>query len=416
MVRVQNAVLFDGTGADPVPDAELVVGDDGAILFAGPASSAPPQEEGEDILDAHGGWVLPGFIDVHVHLAWPFQNFSLAARLEQDPAYRTLLPITSLHDTLMAGVTSARDLGGMVSGYRRAIEERIIDGPRMSLSVSSLSHTGGHGDMSALGGDYQLRDDFADPVLVDTPDEARIAVRRNIRAGADCIKVYATGGMGSPFDDPDDDGLSEEEIRAVVDEASRHGEHPLPVAAHAQGTRGILNALRGGVTSIEHGYGIDDEGIDIALERGVWIVPTQSTNLGLDKDAMPPYHYAKKMKWAAKSKKNLTHAIARGVKVAMGTDAAVGPHGVNLRELAMLVELGMTPAEAIVAGTRSGAELLGWGDRLGTLERGKLGDFVIVDVDPLADIAAIGEPSHVVLVAQGGIIRKNLLAGANSGE
>jgi imidazolonepropionase-like amidohydrolase len=280
----------------------------------------------------------------------------------------------------------------------------LLTGPRLHTAVRVLSHTGGHGDLTAPGG-FDPTNGMAE--LVDTVEEVRMGVRRLLREGADVIKVCATGGMGSPHDQPDDEGLTTEEIQAVVDEVARHGGRP--VAAHAQGTAGILNAIRGGVTSVEHGYGINDEAIDLAGEKGVFLVPTLSTFDGIDRASMQPYHYEKKMRWSDITRENISHAIERGVKIALGTDAAVAPHGQNLRELEHLVDLGMRPADAIVAGTRTAAELLGLADELGTIQAGKIADLVVCAGDPLTDITLLGKPENVVAVVQAGVVRKNTM-------
>ncbi|MEV0703280.1 amidohydrolase family protein [Saccharopolyspora sp. NPDC050389] len=207
-------------------------------------------------------------------------------------------------------------------------------------------------------------------------------------------------------DQPDDEGLSLEEITAVVDEANRHGGRP--VAAHAQGTAGVLNAIRGGVTSIEHGYGIDDECIDEMLARGTVLVPTLSAAMhSPERGTVPDYLYEKWVRWSEVAQKRLAHAFSRGVKVALGTDAGAAPHGANLRELAHMVTLGMTPMHAVEAGTRHAADLMGLGAELGTLEAGKLADLVVCDGDPLACIDVLADPAHVVLVAKEGRIVKH---------
>jgi len=183
------------------------------------------------------------------------------------------------------------------------------------------------------------------------------------------------------------------------------------VAAHAQGTAGIRNALLSGVRSIEHGYGITDELCDLALERGAYLVPTLATAfVPLNKATMADYHYAKKSRWSGRTKENIAHAISRGVPIALGTDAGVTPHGENLRELAYLVELGMTPMAAITAGTMNSARLLGVAEHLGSLEAGKIADFVAVAGDPLRDIGVLARPDHIALVAQAGEVRKNTFA------
>ncbi|MFI0816146.1 amidohydrolase family protein [Streptomyces sp. NPDC021098] len=217
-----------------------------------------------------------------------------------------------------------------------------------------------------------------------------------------------TGGMASPYDQPEDEGLLEEEIRAVVDEARRHGGKP--VAAHAQGTADILNAIRGGVTSIEHGYGLDERALDLAGERGVFVVPTLSAAFtAIDKATMPDYQYQKKTRWSGITRENISRAIERGARIALGTDAAIAPHGVNLGELGHLVELGMDPMAAIVAGTRTSAELLVLEDQLGTLTAGRTADLILCDGDPLTDIGVLGDPANVVCVVQDGVIRKDLM-------
>jgi imidazolonepropionase-like amidohydrolase len=402
-LRIRAARLVDGTGAAPVEDAVLLI-DGGALRYAGPASQAPRTPLGVPELDAGGRTVLPGFFDCHVHLGFAHGS-PHARRGELDPVLRTLDTADRLRQTLDAGITTARDLGGLPAGYRTAVAAGRIVGPRLHTAVRIISHTGGHADVRLPDG-TDLSGGMSE--IADTADEARLAVRRVLRDGADLVKVCATGGMASPYDQPEDEGLLEEEIRAVVDEARRHGGKP--VAAHAQGTAGILNALRGGVTSLEHAYGLDRQALEIAGEREVFVVPTLSTvYAGINRDTMPDYHYQKKVRWSGITKENIARAIEQGARIALGTDAAVGPHGQNLMELTYLADLGMSPMDAIVAGTRTSAELLGASDRLGTLEPGKTADLVICDGDPLSDIGVLGRPSSIRCVVQDGVIRKNTL-------
>ncbi|EFL28482.1 amidohydrolase [Streptomyces himastatinicus ATCC 53653] len=276
----------------------------------------------------------------------------------------------------------------------------------MHTAVRIISHTGGHADVRLPDGTDLSGGSMSE--IADTVDESRLAVRKVLRAGADLVKVCATGGMGSPYDQPEDEGLLEEEIRAVVDECRRHGGKP--VAAHAQGTEGILNAIRGGVTSIEHGYGLNDQALEMAGERGTFVVPTLSTvYAGINKDTMAPFHYEKKTRWSGITKENIARAIEQGARIALGTDAAVCPHGQNLMELSYLVDLGMDPMSAIVAGTRTAAELLGVDDRLGTLTAGRTADLILCDGDPLTDIAVLGDPANILCVVQDGTVKKDLL-------
>jgi imidazolonepropionase-like amidohydrolase len=395
--------IIDGTGSAPVADGVLLVDDAGLIAYAGPAAGAPAFDAATAI-DLGGRTLLPGFIDTHVHFGMankngPFHN------VKNDPAILAFEAAERLRLTLDAGVTTARDLGGISAGYRAAIDRGLIAGPRLKVAVRVISHTGGHADFHLDGGEVHTHiEGFGE--LADSVDEIRRATRRIIRSGADVIKICTTGGMGSPHDSPDDEGLRIDEVRAIVDELERHGGKPL--AAHAQGTAGIHAAVLGGVTSIEHGYGIDDEAIDMMGERGTFLVPTLSTVYsGINKATMEPYHYEKKVRWSGITKTNIAHAISRGARIAMGTDSGVGAHGVNLRELSYLVDLGMTPADAIVAGTQTAAQLLGVQDTVGTLTAGKVADFLVSAVDPLRDIAGLGDPDNVLVVAQAGRIAKD---------
>jgi imidazolonepropionase-like amidohydrolase len=396
-----GARIIDGTGRPPVVDGVLVVDDAGVIRYAGAAASAPVSDHA---IDLGGRTLLPGFIDAHVHFGLASANGPFHT-IRTDPAIMAFEAAERMRLTLEAGVTSARDLGGISAGYRAAIDRGLIAGPRLKVAVKVISHTGGHADFHLEGGAVHTHLEGMGE-LADSIDEIRRATRRIIRTGADLIKICTTGGMGSPHDSPDDEGLRIDEVSAIVDELERHGGKPL--AAHAQGTAGIHAAVLGGVTSIEHGYGVDDEALDMMGERGTFLVPTLSTvYAGIDKAKMEPYHYEKKVRWSGITKTNIAHAISRGARIALGTDSGVGPHGQNLRELGYLVDLGMDPLDAIVAGTRTAAQLLGIDDTVGTLEAGRLADFIVTDVDPLTDITALGDPESVLVVAQAGRIVKD---------
>jgi imidazolonepropionase-like amidohydrolase len=398
-----NARLIDGTGAAPV-DASTVVVDSGRIVYTGRSEGAQVVE-GARIVDLAGHTIVPGLIDCHVHFVVESTRDLLGRSLTTRASLAVFERAERMRRTLTAGVTTARDLGGIDAGYKQAVESGLISGPRLHVAIRLLSHTGGHADFT-LPSDVNVTD-LVVPVgeVIDDVRDARIATRRLIAAGADVIKVCATGGFTSPSDSPEDEGLTIEEIAAIVDEASRHGGRP--VAAHAQGASGIRNAIRGGVTSIEHGYLIDDEGIDLMLEHGTVLVPTLSAlNAPLPPDADPATKSAR-ADVVDRARANLATALSRGVAVAMGTDASIGAHGDNLRELGHLVRLGLSPMQALVAGTASASRLLGIADEVGTVEVGKLADLVVCTVDPLGNIDALAESSSIGLVVQGGRIVKN---------
>lgn len=402
-----GARLVDGTGAPPVQAAAVVV-EDGRFAYVGPAGSRPVAE-GEKVVDLGGQALLPGFFDCHVHFLMDSNADFTGRLLTNHPTVTVFERAQRMRDTLHAGVTTARDLGGIDAGYREAVALGLVEGPRLHVAVRLMSHTGGHADFRLPSGfdPSALVGPFSE--LADSPEEVLAATRRLLRDGADVIKVCATGGVNSPSDQPEDEGLTVEEIAAVVAETHRH--RGRPVAAHAQGAQGIKNALRGGVTSIEHGYLIDDEGIDLMLESGAFLVPTLSTFLPENQ----PYTAKareKKRRMADAAMPRLGEAIRRGVKVALGTDSGVGPHGRNLRELGCLVRLGMSPLEAIRAGTLDAARLLGMDETLGSVTPGKVADLVVCAEDPVADINVLGDPSNVTMVVQNGRIVKNSRWGA----
>jgi imidazolonepropionase-like amidohydrolase len=402
-LRVHNVTLIDGAGPAAVPDAVLEADADGRIVYAGPAGQAPAAPPGVRTIDGRGGTLLPGFFDCHVHLGMPSERSVVEEALMTDPVVRMLQTTERLRRTLESGVTSARDLGALPAGFRDAVATGLLRGPRLQVSVGIISHTGGHAD-STLPSGMDLGFDFC--VLADDVREARKAARLMLRAGADVVKICTTGGISSATDDPDDEDLLDEEIVAIVDEARRHGGRP--VAAHAQGRAGILAALRGGVRSVEHGFGIDDEGCDLLGERGAFLVPTLSTMVApLDPGTVPPWRYEKKLRWRDRTRHNIAAAIERKVNIAAGTDAGIAPHGENLTELSCLVELGMSPMDAIRAATSNSARLMGVDDRLGTLRPGMLADLVICAEDPLRDIGVLSKAENIVVVAQQGVIRKD---------
>ena len=402
--------LIDGTGAPPV-DAAAVVIEAGTFTYAGPAHSRPAATD-ETVIDLGGRTLLPGFFDCHVHFLMDSNADFTGRLLRNQPTLTVFERAQRMRETLHAGVTTVRDLGGIDAGYREAVALGLIEGPRLNVALRLISHTGGHADFRLPSGfdPSELVGPFSE--LADDQAQARLATRRLLRDGADVIKVCASGGVNSPSDQPEDEGLTTAEIAAVVEEANRH--RGRPVAAHAQGTQGIKNALRGGVSSIEHGYLVDNEGIDLLLEKGTFLVPTLST-FHVEGGQYAPGGLEKKRRLAETAMERLAEAVRQGVKVALGTDSGVVPHGRNLRELRHLVELGMPALAAIRAGTLHAAQLLRLDESLGTIEPGKIADLVVCDGDPVTDIGILGEPDNIVLVVQGGSISKDRLPAPRHG-
>jgi imidazolonepropionase-like amidohydrolase len=318
-------------------------------------------------------------------------------RLLQTPfSYRFFQAAHNLEATLRIGITSVRDAGGADLGVKQAVDDGLVAGPRMHISLSMLSQTGGHGDgWMPFGGTIRalLTDHPGVPAtIVDGTDEMRQKVRELIRMGADVIKVATSGGVLSPRDKPTHAHFRLEELEVLVEEASAAG---IFVMAHAQAAPGIKNAIRAGIRSIDHGIYLDDEAIQLMLDRGTWLVPTLVAPRGVIDAAdagasIPEASVAKAREVVETHTASFATAVAAGVKVAMGTDSGVTPHGQNLRELSLMVAGGMTPMQAIEATTRSAAELMGLQDELGTLQPGKRADLVLVDGDPL-DVATLAD-------------------------
>ena len=371
--------IVDGSGAAAAV-ADMAV-EDGRIVEIGPGL------DGDERIDLAGKAVLPGLFDCHTHVVVSSID---TMRLIQTPfSYRFFQAAANLEATLRIGITTVRDAGGADLGVKQAVDDGLILGPRMQISLSMLSQTGGHGDdWMPFGGEVRalLTEHPGVPsTIVDGTEEMRRKVRELIRMGADVIKVATSGGVLSPRDKPTHAHFRLEELEVLVEEATAAG---IFVMAHAQATPGIKNAIRAGIRSIEHGIYLDDEAIEMMLDRGTWLVPTLVAPRGVIDAAdagaaIPEASVAKARDVVETHSASFAKAVAAGVRVAMGTDSGVTPHGENLRELALMVEGGMTPMQAIVASTRSAAELMGLEDELGTLEPGKRADLVVVEGDPL---------------------------------
>ena len=379
--------VFDGTGAPP-ETADLVV-EDGRIVDMGPGL------DGDEAVELDGRTLLPGFFDCHTHVM--VSHIDLWRQVQTPFSYQFYEAAANLLATLRIGITSVRDAGGADLGVKQAVANGLIAGPRMRISIRMLSQTGGHGDDWYVSGAevptaFGAAHPGAPSGLVDGPDEMRRTVRAMIRAGADVIKVATSGGVLSPRDDPRHAHFREDELAVLVAEATAAG---IPVMAHAQATDGIKNAVRAGIRSIEHGIYLDDEAIELMLAHGTYLVPTLMAPRGvLDAAAagaaIPAESVEKAKQVVGIHRESFRRAVAAGVRIAMGTDSGVTPHGQNLRELALMAEGGMAPAAVLAAATSGAAELLGLDDRLGTLEPGKLADLVVVHGDVL-ELATLTE-------------------------
>jgi imidazolonepropionase-like amidohydrolase len=375
--------VFDGTMA-PLSEADVVV-EDGRIVEVGPGL------DGDESVDCTGRTILPGLFDAHTHVI--FSTLDWVEELVTPFSFKFYDAMRNLEATLATGITTVRDAAGADAGIKKAVDEGVIPGPRMRISVNMLSQTGGHADGWLRSGvDLDLEWPGNPSGRVDGPDAVRRKVREMIRAGADVIKVATSGGVLSPTDDPRHPHFRPDELDEMVAEATAAG---IYVMAHAQGAEGIKNAVRAGIRSIEHGIYLDDDGIDLMLQRGTWLVPTLVAPLGVldavDAGASLPASSVEKAKAVVEvHQQAVGGAIAAGVKVAMGTDSGVAPHGANLRELDLLVRCGMSPQQALIATTSSAAELMGLDEELGTLEPGKRADLVLLDGDAL-EVATLRE-------------------------
>jgi imidazolonepropionase-like amidohydrolase len=403
---IRAARMIDGTGAATIQNASIVVTGD-RIVAAGPAASTPAPD-GARVIDLGDVTLLPGFIDAHTHITGrtlgdPMNDLAVVKDYQ---GYGAILGVANALKTLMAGFTSIRVVGSPNyddMALRQAITDGRVPGPRMENAGHLIGITGGHCDENGFRPgliEYGPKDGIANGV-----DEVRAAVRYQVKSGADVIKMCATGGVLSEGDAVGATQYTFEEMKALVDEATKLGRR---VAAHAHGTEGIKLAVRAGVTSIEHGSFLDDEGAQMMAEKGTWLVPTLmagETVEGFAKNGVLKGLRAEKaLAAAAAMRKGVKLAVAHHVKIALGTDAGVIPHGTNAHEFGLMVDWGgLTPMQSLVAGTMGGATLLGWESRVGSITPGKFADIVAVPGDPLKDIHAT---EHVSFVMKGGEIYK----------
>lgn len=408
-ILIENGLLIDGRGGVPASS--------GAVLIKGNRIQAVGQRAemalpGQDLtrIDAQGGAILPGLIDTHVHFT--FEGFDLQQQLAKPFSLRFFEMIGRMRRTLDAGITTVRDAGGADLGVKQAVEQGVVVGPRMQISITVLTTTGGHADGWLPSGlDMGLFSPYpgAPGGRCDGVEEVRKKVREVLRAGADVIKVCSTGGVLSPTDHPEFTQFTPEELAVMVQEGRyRRG---VKVMAHAQGTEGIKNAVLAGIHSIEHGIYLNDEVIALMKERGTFLVPTLLAPLAVLEAAegsgkMPEWGIRKAREVIEIHSASIAAAYQAGVKIAMGTDAGVMPHGTNLRELGLMCGIGMSPMEAIVATTKVAAECLGWQEQVGTLEAGKLADVIVTRTNPLHNIRSLEDTRNIRVVIKDGQVVK----------
>ena len=406
-VVLKAARVIDGTGAAAIQNGVVVVTDD-KIVAVGPAASVNIPA-GARTVDLGNATLLPGFIDAHTHVI----GRTLGDPAGDDAAVRdvdsfgAILGTVNARNTVMGGFTTIRNVGAPNFddiALRKAINEGWVVGPRMQTAAHSLGITGGHCDEN--GFKPGLQDGDFKTGIADGPDQIRAAVRYQVKYGADVIKTCATGGVLSEGDAVGVPQYTYEELKAMVDEATKLERK---VAAHAHGAEGIKIATRAGVASIEHGSFLDEEGAKMMAQRGTYLVPTLSAGEAVERAAkggvLKGLRAEKALEAAASMRHAVKIAMANKVPIALGTDAGVGPHGANGHEFTLMVEWGgMTPMQAIVAGTSSAAKLLGWDKNIGTLSSGKWADIVAVPGDPTADIKVMEKP---VFVMKAGVVFKS---------
>ena len=398
ITAVKAAHMLDVRSGALIDNAVVLISGE-RITAAGSKLAIPA---GAQVIDLGNKTLLPGLIDMHTHLTNDPQDSGYSVVAKSVPR-ATLTGAKNARLTLQAGFTTVRDVGADAYtdiGLRDAINDGDVPGPRMAASGPPLSITGGHCDDTMHAPEYKI----TALGVADGADEALKVTRRNIKYGADVIKICATGGVLSFGDDPRTSQYTLEELKAIISDAHRLGRK---AAAHAHGGDGIKLAVLAGVDSIEHGSYIDDEGIKLMKEHKTWLVPTLYLGDWLIENAeaikLPKPLLEKAKVVLPTARVNIGRAIKAGVPIAFGTDAAVYPHGLNAREFGVLVKLGMTPIQAIRTATVNASELLGWTDRVGTIEAGKFADLIAVDGEPLKDVKTL---ESVQWVMKGGAVVK----------
>jgi imidazolonepropionase-like amidohydrolase len=396
LLVVRAARLIDGRGGPPVSPAVVVIRGDRIDSIGDGAVPA-----GARRIDLAGATLLPGLIDLHTHLTSTGVHWE-EELLKTTPGEAALHGARNARVTLEAGFTSCRDMGPtwpyVDIDLRKAIDQGVVPGPRLMASGNYVSPTGGAGDARQ----FSIYVDV--PIvrnLADGPDEIRKAVRTNLKQGADFIKILGTGAVLSKGAPPGSQQYTEEEMHVAVEEAQRWGRH---VAAHVHGTDGIKAAIRAGVRTVDHGSMMDDEAVELLRSHHAYFVPTLYTSESIAGNAgVPESEKARSIEIKQIKDRSFQMVLKAGLPIGFATDAAVVPHGDNAREFAYRVRLGQSASDAIVSATKTAAAIMGWSDRVGTIEPGKFADIIAVAGDPLRDIS---ELERVRWVMKGGVVQR----------
>jgi imidazolonepropionase-like amidohydrolase len=404
VIAIHAGRLIDVAAGVVLEDRRLLVEGERVVSVAPWSGDAP---DGAEVIDLSDFTVAPGLFDCHTHVADNVQASSYAETLTRSGAEQAFVGVENARATLEAGFTSCRDVGTFRAfvdvALREAIGRGVVPGPRMAVAGAYITVATGGGEITGLAPDVEIPREFRFGVVSSIP-EMRARVREILNRGADHIKVIATGAVLAPGTKPGVPEFTENELRAIVEEAANYGAF---VVAHAHGAEGIKRAVRAGVRSIDHGSLIDDEGIALMAERGTYLVADIYNGDFIAeegaREGWPQETLRKNQETTQAQRDGFRRAVEAGVKIAFGTDSGVYPHGWNARQLPYMVRHGMSPMQAIRSATLTAAELMGWEDRLGSLDAGKIADVIAVGGDATSDVGAFED---VAFVMKGGEVVK----------